>query len=184
MKNIIGISAILAMVLFAGSALAACTLDTDCTTGTICVSGSCITGTRATVDVVGMVCGVSVTDGSPINFGTIISGPTTPVTSTKEMVTVTNGGNTATDTFTVAGTTWQGITISNTMPVTQTEVFDTGSCASGCQLQTTSQTIFNGVVPSLGSVIPGFTVTIPNAQSPDTYSQTITFTASCDEQIR
>lgn len=156
MKKIIGISAVvLAMALLAVKGLA---VNVD-----------------ASVTVPG-TCGLSVTGGSSIAFGSVVTG----TTSGNQTVNVKNTGSVPTNPaisngFTVLGTHWTG---GPGMDVGYTDVSDDdGSTWSALTLA--AQQIYSGIVSNGATVNPQFQVSIPEGQAAASYSQTITFTASC-----
>jgi hypothetical protein len=111
------------------------------------------------------VCGISATN---VAFGSIIPGDSSETSSTVSMP----EGNTATTSLTVKGTAWTGGT---GMPVGQTSWKTSGSYAA---LETTESASIGSV--SFGNDLPvDFKLDVPAGQAAGSYSQTITFTASC-----
>lgn len=117
-------------------------------------------------------CGISATD---ISFGSLGVGDT----SSDQTSTLTNTGNSPTDTLAIKGNDWTG-TPSGSMVVGQTH----WSLTSGQNYN--SMTTLTTSDASLGQqVSPGtplsvyFKLAIPNGQAAASYSQTITFTGSC-----
>jgi hypothetical protein len=147
LKEIIGIAAVLALTLWAINVLA---LDVPAS----------VTVTKS--------CGIVVTAGSPIAFGSVATG----TESGNQTVNITNTGSAPTTSFTVNGTAWTGGT---GMPVGQTSVYDTAWNA----LTASPSTIYTGVISNGETKSPKFKVAIPVGQAQTTYSQTITFTAGC-----
>jgi hypothetical protein len=132
------------------------------------------------------ICGINVDLGSPIEFGTMIMDPTNPTilpTGSPGYATVVidNPGNTGIANLEVSGTDWTGTNPVHTMPVGQTDIADDGTNCSPwtCTLPSTPGTIFGGVLASGATPNVFFRLTVPAAQTPDTYSQEITFTGSC-----
>jgi len=154
MKEIIGISAVLAMTILAVNVLAG-------TGGPASITAS------ATVQ---PVCGISATD---IVFGTVVPSSTvSDKTSTISMPI----GNTQTTSLTIKGEDWSDGG-SNSMPVTQTMWKSSGSYTA---LETTESASIGQV--SFGTPLTvNFQLSVPAGQAAASYTQTITFTASCDD---
>ena len=167
----------------------ACTLDTQCSGGTICQSGSCVLGSRtdAIVDVVECIingdcasnkiclsnvctlktCGV--TSNTPLNFGTVAVGQT----SAEKTVTLTYSGNAPTYVL-ISGTDWSG----TSFPVIATHYSLTTPVAYDSMTPlTTSPTSIDGPISIATSLY--FKLKVPTIAA-GTYTQTITFTGSCD----
>jgi len=126
----------------------------------------------ATANVVAL-CGV---EASPdIVFGDLVPSQT----STPATVTVTNDGssNTLSSDVTVEGTPWNDGT--HTMAIGQTQ-YSEDSGTTWAALTGSPVTIFGGVISAASSKPIDFEVTIPGNQPVGLYSQTITFTLSCD----
>jgi hypothetical protein len=115
-------------------------------------------------------CGLAATD---VNFGSLSTGATSgDVTSTVSMP----SGNTPV-TPTISGTAWTGGT---GMVVGQTHWYMTASQPYGTMTTLTGTGVSIGQQVSYGSPkTVYFKLQIPNDQAAASYSQTITFTASC-----
>jgi len=148
LKEIIGIATVLALTLWAINVLA---LDVP---ASVSVPKSC---------------GIAVTAGSPIAFGSVSTG----TESTNQTVSIKNKGSAPSTSFTVYGTAWTGGT---GMSVGQTSVYDT---AWNALTASPGSTIFGGVINNGETKNILFKVAIPDGQAQATYSQTITFTAGC-----
>jgi hypothetical protein len=115
-------------------------------------------------------CGLTVTGGSPIAFGSVSTG----TTSSAKTVDIKNDGNSPTTDFKVYGIDWSGT--GHIMLAGQTGVNDvtwkTLTVSPGI-------TIYTGVISNSETKHPQFNVSIPEGQIQDTYSQNITFTGSC-----
>lgn len=105
-------------------------------------------------------CGINVTAGSP---------------SPTQTVSIQNTGSVPTTSFTVYGTDWSGT--GHSMLVGNTSVNDGTSHA--LPYSSSPLTIYSGVINNGATDQPQLTVSIPQGQALDTYSQTITFTAGC-----
>lgn len=148
LKKIIGIAAVLTLTLWTINALA---LDVPAS----------VTVTKS--------CGLVVTGGSPIAFGSVATGQE----SANQTVNITNTGSAPTTSFKVYGTAWTGGT---GMSVGQTSVYDT---AWNALIASPGSTIYTGVISNGETKYPKFKVAIPVGQAEASYSQTITFTAGC-----
>lgn len=115
-------------------------------------------------------CGLSVTAGSPIAFGSVSTG----TESSNQTLSIKNTGSVRTTQFRVFGINWAGTT--NTMPVGQTSVYDT---AWNTLTAFPGINIFNGHIDSSETKNITFKVSIPAGQAADTYNQIITFSGSC-----
>jgi hypothetical protein len=129
-----------------------------------CVSNACTP----------IVCGISAT-GSP-DFGSMVQGTTSQSGST---TLVANTGNVQV-TPKISGANWVGNTYSGNsnawMPVGATQ-WTVTDWASVVPLTTTPTSI--GVIGTSGTATVWYQLTVPSPQPTDTYSQTITFSASC-----
>jgi hypothetical protein len=144
--------------------------ETDLVTYTIgnptttCVGGQCVP----------IVCGMTAT-GSPA-FGNMVQGTTVQSGIT---TTVTNTGNVQVNPL-ISGVNWVGSTYSGNsnawMPVGATQWTDT-IWANVVPLTTTPTSM--GAIGIAGTATVSYQLTVPSPQPTDTYSQTITFTASC-----
>jgi hypothetical protein len=131
---------------------------------TTCVNGQCVP----------IVCGMTAI-GNP-GFGSIIPGATVQSGAT---TTVTNTGNVQVNPL-ISGVNWVGSTYpgnSNAwMPVGATQWTDT-IWANVVPLTTTPTSM--GAIGIAGTATVSYQLTVPSPQPTDSYSQTITFTASC-----
>lgn len=148
MKKIIGIVAVLTLALWTINVLA---LDVP---ASVTVSKSC---------------GLVVTGGSPIAFGSVATGQE----SANQTVDIKNTGSANTTSFKVYGIAWTGGT---GMPVGQTSMYDT---AWNALTVSPGIMIYTGVISNGETKHPIFKVAIPVGQAEASYSQTITFTAGC-----
>jgi hypothetical protein len=148
MKKIIGIAAVLALTLWAINVLA---LDVP---ASVSVPKSC---------------GIIVTAGTPIAFGSVSTG----TESANQTVSIKNKGSAPSTSFNVTGTAWTGGT---GMSVGQTSVYDT---TWNALTLSPGNPIYGGIISNGETKNPLFKVAIPEGQAQATYSQTITFTAGC-----
>jgi hypothetical protein len=115
-------------------------------------------------------CGLSAGD---INFGSVKTGEI----SLEKTVTLTNTGNSPTTSLTIKGIDWSGV---GTMSVGQTHWFLTSGQPYSSMTPLTTSDVPLGQQVSPGSPLPVyFKLQIPGGQTQGSYSQTITFTASC-----
>lgn len=141
-----------------------CTQLSDCPTGQTCVDSACTP----------ISCGITAT-GS-IFFGDMVQGTTVQSADT---TTVTNTGNVQV-TPGISGDYWYGSQwISGNpywMPVGQTQWY---TVSQGWYALTNSATSI-GALPNTGnSKLVNYKLTVPAQQATDTYTQTITFSATC-----
>jgi len=118
---------------------------------------------------VAVSCGLSAT--GDVDFGTMIQGHMSQSSSTTA---VANTGNVPV-TPEISGTDWKGV-YGNTMPVGAT-AWTTTVWSNAIALTITPTSI--GTVGIGGSTTVWYQLSVPFSQPTDTYSQTITFTASC-----
>jgi hypothetical protein len=193
MKNIIGISAILAMVLFAGSALASqCTQTSDCIgygSDYVCQNGACVQAPSTSGNaIVGCnanscpsgytcvsnvceltTCGIIVTPtGNGLDFGTIVPGNSAYGNGPVE---ITNNGNAPAELY-IMGADWTG---PGTMPVGSTSW--TITPWSPLTALTTSWADVGNEKSYPTDVY--FQLTVPSPIMSGTYSQIITFGTAC-----
>ncbi|HLD85079.1 MAG TPA: hypothetical protein VI968_00830 [archaeon] len=122
-------------------------------------------------------CGLSITAGNPIAFGQLIAGGNP---SLAQPVSVKNTGSVSTTGFTVYGDGWQTNPVTVPMDVSRTSVSDDNELSwTNLALSSSPVPIFDGIVLNGETKIPEFRLSIPAGQAAGTYTQTITFTASC-----